>query len=636
MAQNNDYSKVGIKELERLVRHHNHLYFVEHRPEISDEEFDKLVEELKRRNPDSKVLQEIGSDLTTESQKVRHGMPMLSLDKAYDIETMDNWASKFEGKIIASPKIDGCAVSIQYNEEGELSRGATRGNGIIGELITKNVLEVKDIPKKINLKNAEVRGEIYMKLSTFKKYSKEFANPRNLAAGAIKQKNPEKTAEYNLSFWGYDILGIDAETEVQKRKYLQENKIPTVEWKLIKKDEMQKIYESYLERVGESDFETDGVVYKVNDISEQERLGSTAHHPRYAIAYKFQGDAGETILKDVEWSVARTGVVTPVAVVEPVQLSGAKVVHASLHNYGMFKKLGLTKGAQVLMMRRGGVIPNLEKVIKPGKSEFKAPSECPSCGAPLEARDDFLYCTNTKNCMKTKMAELEHFIKTVECDGFGTKLIQQLYENQLVVDPADFYSLTKDELMQLDRMGDVLAEKLIRNINAKRELDLEVFLRSLGIREVGRHVAGILSEKYKTLDNILKLKKEELAEIHSIGEVIAENVVDGLREKRNLIDKLLEEIKIKKPAKTSKKGPLADKKVLFTGSMLSMDRKEGQHKVENSGGIVATSVTKDLDYLVVGDGGGAGSKLTKAEKLVEKGEKVKIISEKEFLEMMKR
>lgn len=635
MTRNHKYKDMSVEELEELLRRHNRLYFVDRKPEISDYEFDRLVEALRDKKPDSKVLEEIGSDLTTGSQKVRHEVSMLSLDKAYDLKTMENWASKFEGDIIASPKIDGCAVSIIYDENGNLVRGATRGNGIEGELITKNVREVKDIPRNIDMINVEVRGEIYMALSIFKKYKGEFANPRNLTAGAIKQKDAKKTAEYQLSFWGYDVLGTDVKTETEKRKVLEKNNIPVVEWKVIKKDKMQKVFEGYLVRAEEFDFETDGVVYKVNDVSEQDRLGATAHHPRFAIAYKFQGDEGETVLEDVEWSVARTGVITPVAVVQPVELSGATVVHASLHNYGMFKKLKLTKGASVLMMRRGGVIPNLEKVVKDGKGEFKPPKKCPSCGAPTEVKDDFLYCTNKKGCMQTRMAELEHFIKTIECDGFGSKLIKQLYDNQLVVDSADFYTLTKGELFQLERMGDVLAEKLIRNINAKRELALDIFLRALGIKELGRHVAGILAEKYKTMDKVRAIEKEELAAIHTIGEIIADYVVDGLKEKKPLIDKLLKQVKIKKPEGVTKTGPFSDKKVLFTGSMVEMERKEGQHMVEKKGGTIATSMSRDIDYLVVGDGGGAGSKLTKAKKLVKEGAKVKIIGEKEFIKMIK-
>lgn len=625
----------SIAELERLVRHHNHLYFVEKRPVISDYEFDSLVEELRLRRPESKVLSEIGSDLTGVETSVRHEVPMLSLDKAYDEETMENWASKFEGDVIASPKIDGCAVSIKYGSDGSLRQAVTRGDGVAGELITRNILEVRDIPKKIALSNVEIRGEIYMSLSVFKKYVSEFSNPRNLAAGAIKQKDPKKTAEYNLSFWGYDILGMSIETEEEKRRLLEKNKIPAIEWKKIKGTDIQKVFKEILGRRSSYDFETDGVVFKVNIVSEQVRLGVTAHHPRYAIAYKFQGDSGETALIDVEWSVSRTGVITPVAVVEPVLLSGAQVTRASLHNYGLMMKLELSKGARVLMMRRGGVIPNLEKVVSPGTELFKAPKKCPSCGSSVELKDDFLYCTNKKGCMSTKVAELEHFIKTIDCDGFGEKLIKQLYDNQLVTDQADFYTLTKDDLMQLERMGDVLAEKLVRNINEKRELSLEAFLRSLGIRELGRHSAAILAEKYHTIDRVLEAREDELSEIHSIGGVIAENVVSGLRQKRNLILKLLKYVKLKKQSlKKAVSGPFAGKKVLFTGSLRSMERKAAQQLVEEKGGVLVDAISKEVDYLIVGSGGGAGSKLAKAQKYVTEGVKIKIISEEDFLEMI--
>lgn len=628
------YKKVGIRELERLVRHHNHLYFVEKKPEISDYEFDGLVEELKRRNPDSKILHEIGSDLEAGSQKVRHEKEMLSLDKAYDEKTMQNWAAKFKGEIVASPKIDGCAMSIKYDDKGRLCQAATRGNGIEGELVTKNIMQIEEIPKQINLSNVEIRGEVYMKLSVFKKYAEEFANPRNLAAGAIKQKDPKKTGEYNLSFWGYDILAAGVKTEVEKMKILEKNKFPVVELKLIYGSDIQYTFDEYFAKRNEYDFETDGVVYKVDDISQQIRLGITAHHPRFAIAYKFQGDSEETVLDNVEWSVSRTGAVTPVAIVAPVQLSGATVTRASLHNYGLFQKLNLSKGAKVLMMRRGGVIPNLERVVSNGDHKFYAPKKCPSCGSILEIQEDFLYCTNKKSCLKSKVAELEHFIKVIECDGFGEKLIAQLYENQLVTEPSDFYKLTKDELMRLERMGDVLAEKLIRNINNKRELNLDIFLRSLGIKELGRHAASVLAVKYGNLETLYVATKEELAEIHTIGDIIAEHVVEGLKDKRDMINRLFDEIRVVNVKVIAGGGVLEGKKFLFTGSMIAMDRKEASKLVQEKGGEIAGSVSKDLDFLVVGDGGGAGSKLSKAEKLRDKGEKIKIISESDFLKMV--
>lgn len=630
------WSNLSVEELEKEVRKHNELYFVEHAPIISDEQFDKLVEELKRRKPDSTVLQQIGSDLTPVGVKVAHEIPMLSLDKCYDDKTIESWAAKFKGGIVASPKIDGLAVSLKYGKDGSLVQAATRGNGFEGEEITANAKFVKVIPKKIGIKNVEVRGEIFMPLSIFNKdYKDQFANPRNLAAGAIKQKDPRKTGAYRLAFCAYDILGSSAATETEKRSILEAEHFPLVPGMQVDRNKLRKPFDEYMRRRSDFDFETDGVVYRADRIDEQDRLGSTAHHPRYAIAYKFQGDSEVTLLEDVEWSVSRTGAITPVAIVKPVVLSGATVTRASLHNVGMMRKLGVTRGAKVVMMRRGGVIPNLEEVVEKKGKTIDVPKRCPSCGSLTELRDDFLYCTNSKSCVKSKIGELEHFVKTIECDGFGVKLIEQLYENSLVTDPSEFYTLTKDQLLRLERMGDTLAAKLLKNIAERRELDLDVFLRSLGIRELGKHAAKILAEEFGTLDRVLKVTEEELSAIHTIGDVIAKEVVEGLKAKRPLIDKLRKHVKVKGTATRRRGGSLSGKSFLFTGTMLAMERKKAQHMVEEEGGNAAQGVTKDLDYLVVGDGGGAGSKLDKAKKLQKKGGKVEIISESKFLNMVK-
>lgn len=633
-----------VKELEEAIRHHNRLYFELQKPEITDYEFDQLVLRLKKLNPDSPVLSEIPPDFSVEQKefrKVSHTSEMLSLDKCYSEKEIQEWAEKFEGDLIASPKIDGCATEIRYNSKGELILAATRGDGMVGEDITANARMIRDIPQKIpsgppfSKGGAEIRGEIYMKLSVFKKYKREFANPRNLAAGAIKQKDPRKTRDYQLSFFGYDILGLSLKSEGEKIELLKSFHIPTVEARQIPKEKMQGTYDYFLSKRDSWDYETDGVVFKVNQVKEQERLGFTAHHPRYAIAYKFQGDSGVTTLKDVEWSVARTGVITPVGVVDPVQLSGASVTHVSLHNYGLMKKLGLRKGSKVLMMRRGGVIPNLESVVEAGRgAAIEMPKKCPSCGFATELIDDFVYCTNKGGCRKAKMEELEHFIKVIECDGFGEKLIAQLYENGFVKDPADFYQLKREDLLELERMGEILATKLIGNIQAKRQLPLDLFVRSLGIRELAKHTSKILVREFKTLDRILKVGEEELSAIHTIGPVIAREVVEGLRKRRGVIEKLLRHVTLvgatPRTGSPLREGPFFGKKFLFTGSLLAMERGQAEKLVEGKGGEIAGGVTQDLDYLVVGDGGGAGSKLDKAKKLQAKGGKVQILSEGEW------
>lgn len=634
--------ELSIAELEKEIRRHNRLYFEKHAPEISDYEFDRLVERLRKLRPDSPVLARIPAESAAkEFKKVRHTSEMLSLDKCYNDEDLLDWASKFEGDVVVSPKIDGLATELRYDDRGRLHLGVTRGDGVVGDDITANVKMIRDIPHEISKGNVEIRGEIYMRLSVFERFKAEFANPRNLAAGGVKQKDPRKTREYDLSFFGYDVVGTGIKTEEEKHQLLGEFRIPTVEMRKVSKEvqPLKEAYEYFLAGRDRYDFETDGVVFKANLVSEQERLGVTAHHPRFAIAYKFQGDSGTTRLTDVEWSVARTGVITPVGIVEPVELSGATVTRVSLHNYGMMKKLGLRKGSRVVMMRRGGVIPKLESVAGEGKgSLFESPEKCPSCGESTEVRDDFLYCTNRGGCRKAKMGELEHFVKTIECDGFGEKLIEKLYDNGFVQDPADFYLLKKENLLELERMGDVLATKLIANVQTKRELSLDVFLRSLGIRELAKQTSKLLAQRFSTLKEIRAVSEEDLAAIHTIGPVIAREVVEGLEKKGRLIEKLLKQVRVQglgvRGEGKEARGPLSGKKFLFTGTLVAMDRGEAEKLVEEKRGEIASGVTRDLDYLVVGDGGGAGSKLEKARKLRSKGEKVRILSESEWKKLV--
>ena len=638
------WEKMSVAELEAEVRRHNRLYFAKQAPEIPDTEFDRLVEILRSKAPDSKALTEIVSDVRPAGVKVRHAAPMLSLDKCYAIEALVDWASKFAGDVIASPKIDGVAVSIRYDKSGALVLAATRGDGVEGERITENVKQIKSVPREARGlaklggdEGVEVRGEIYMPLSIFKRYEADFANPRNLAAGAVKQKDPLKTGEYSLSFFAYDLRGTEIKTEHEKLSALEKEGFNTIEWSQASRDDMQKVFDYFRGKRESYDFETDGVVFKANSVAEQERLGDTAHHPRFAIAYKFQGDSGVTTLTDVEWSVSRTGAITPVAIVEPVTLSGAMVSRASMHNLGIVREFienGLGIGAQVVMMRRGGVIPHVEKVEKPGKGRIEIPEKCPSCGAAVREEDDFLYCTNAASCVRSKVAELEHFVKAVGIDGFGEKLIAKLYESGEVTEPADFYELEVGDLLEFDRMGETLAAKLVNNVQARSRISLGVFLEGLGIRELGKHAAKII-EGFGSLDRVLSLTEDELSQVKTIGPVIAREVVEGLKARRKLIRKLLKHVVVTADERPKAAGLLSGKSFLFTGKLLAMERADAQGIVERHGGIAAESVTKDLDFLVVGDGGGAGSKLAKAKRLQEKGGKVKIIGEKEFMRMIR-
>ena len=632
-------NQMSVEELEKEIRYHNELYFKKHKPIISDYDFDRLVERLRKLKPGSIVLEELGSDVSEGAKKIAHSSPMLSLDKCYSLKDLMSWAGKFEGDVVASPKIDGAAIAIRYDDHGKLYLSETRGDGMKGEDITKNVRQIKDIPQQVHDKNLEVRGEVYMRLSVFKKYKEEFANPRNLAAGALKQKDPAKTRGYNLSFFAYELLGKDFDQEREKFAALKKMGFHTVPVEKIHKDEetLKKIYDRYVAERDKFDFELDGVVYRVNRIDEQTRLGASAHHPRWAIAYKFQGDFGKTILRDVEWSVSRSGVITPIGIVDPVELSGATVSRVSLHNLGIIEKLGATLGAEVTMVRSGGVIPKLETVIKKTHHPIPIPKKCPSCAYPTKVVDEFLHCTNSKGCRKTKLGELRHFVDVLEIEGFGDKLIEQLYDAGYVEEVYDFFTLTEDDLLALERVGPILAKKLIGNVQSHRRVPLELFLRSLGIHELGKHASQVLAKNFRNLENILQVDPTELANIHTIGEVIAQSVTGGLKEKKPIIQKLLKHIHLEE-RQTAKKGKLSGRSFLFTGKMSAMQRGEAEKLVEHHGGEIAPGVSKDLDFLVIGSEGyrdrDKGSKWLKAEALIQKGAAIQIIAEEEFLKMV--
>ncbi|RME56047.1 MAG: DNA ligase (NAD(+)) LigA, partial [Deltaproteobacteria bacterium] len=537
---------------------------------------------------------------------------------------------------VVSPKIDGVAIALRYDATGRLHLAATRGNGFVGEEVTAQAHRIAEIPHRISEGELEVRGEVFMRRSVFARYAGKFANPRNLAAGALKQKDPRKTAEYELSFFAYDLLGREVELETEKIEMLRHLGFVPIESSRTGKEGMIAEFRRWAARREALDYETDGVVFKVNRISEQRRLGETAHHPRYAIAYKFQGESAVTTLEDVIWSVARSGVVTPVGIIAPVTLSGATVTRASLHNAGNVEKLGLTRNARVEVMRRGGVIPHIEFVVEAGDEPVALPDRCPSCGGPLRREEDFLYCARPDRCRDVQIGRLAHFIDRIGCEGFGPRLLEQLYDTGLVREFADFFRLRTADLLPLERMGETLARKLVANVQAHRTIPLATFLEALGIPELGKHVATILA-RYGSLDRIRRLTEEELTAIHSIGAVIARSVVEGLARHAEEIDHLLEFVTVT-PGEDAEKpqGPLAGKKVLFTGKLQSMERKEAQNLVTRLGGRCPSGVSRDLDFLVVGEerGGKKSTKHRKAEALNAQGAGIRILTEAEFLEMI--
>ena len=650
-----DWSKLDIPNLEAAVVFHNGQYWVKNDAVISDVDFDKLLEALRAKAPESAILDAIGPEGAGELgeegtlEKVIHDPPMLSLDKCYEEETLVKWFEKFEGDAVVSPKVDGVAVCIHYDANGDLKLASTRGNGKTGELITTNVKRLQGVPLKIKDGPLEVRGEAYMPWTVFEaKFAADYSSPRNLTAGALKLKDPDKAESYQCRFFGYDVVGKEFETEIDKLTYFQESGFEVVEHKLVTHEELQGAYDDLLERRMELGYETDGVVYKVNKSSEHERMGRTAHHPRFAIAYKFQGESGTSYLREIEWSVSRTGTINPVAIVDPVFLSGAEVTRASLHNLSIMEKLGGENGlklnSKVMMMRRGGVIPHLEKVLEEGDILIEIPKECADCSAETYREIDFLFAHHDIDCRIVRLRQIEHFINVMEIKGIGPKLIETLFDSSLVKVPADLFELTVEKLLTLDRVGDKLANKLVDRIAGQREVPVAVFLRSLGIDELGNHVGDILGQHNENLDAILAMTKEELAAIHTIGDIIAEKVTAGLKVNHDTILGLTKYISLVFPSNEPVEAidsAISGKSFLFTGTLESMGRKDAQNRVKELGGTAPSGVNKALDFLVIGDkdyekyeGGWRSSKLKKAEKYISDGSTMRIINESEFSKMV--
>lgn len=627
-----------VEELEAKVRYHNARYWDDDAPEIADQDYDKLVRRLRELAPSSPVLDAMGPSRAATGTSFTHAVAMLSLDKCYEAAELTEWAASFDGQAVAMPKFDGIACAIHYDEKGRLARAVTRGDGKVGDDITTNVLQIKDIPKKIKTDRAlEVRGEIYMRLSVFERFKAEgMANPRNLTAGAIKQKDPKKSAAYDLSFAGYDVIGGVLESEAAELAHLAELGFAPVDHLVLDKEVIARGFEEFTKRRPELDYEIDGVVYKANLVKEQRRLGHTSHHPRYAIAYKFQGDAGTTKLVSIEWSVARTGTITPVAIVEPVALSGVTVTRASLHHAGFLEKLALTIGAKVVLVRRGGVIPNVEHVVEPGPEPATIPTQCPSCNGEVELRKDFLFCRAPGSCRRAIVGQLSHYAATTDMLGFGDALLELAYDAELLRSPADFYRLEWEKLAKLERCGEKLAKKLVKEVEKKKTLPLDTFLRALGIPELGKKISELLANQYGSLAAVRQLEEASLAASHGVGAVTAKVVVEGLKELSTVIDELGQYVEVRGPEKGGTTGPLAGKSFVFTGKMVAFARSEGEKRVRSLGGAVLGSVSKGLDYLVIGADktGPPSTKQKAAEKLIAQGAPLRILGEDEYLAMV--
>ncbi len=665
-----DLQDLTVTQLADRVRFHKQRYY-NAEPAISDGEFDLVEARLRTIDPDHAALHEIGAPLQEGviGEKVAHRREMLSLEKcntsnefyawikgicsevtgkshqSLDENEVWRWAADGAYKLIATPKIDGLACSLLY-KNGKLHVGATRGDGRSGENITANARRLGNVPVQIDADGTlEVRGEVYLPLSEFAKVQDQFANPRNLAAGMLKSKDQTVLPLAALQFYAYDLQGLDAPSEAGRAALLQQLGFAPAPAVACQAHEVESVFAKWVAERERQDFEADGVVFKFDDVALQTRLGTTSHHPRGAIAYKFAAQADITTLNDVEWSVSRTGTVTPVALVEPVSLSGATVSRATLHNLSTVRRLNLHIGDTIEIKRRGGVIPHVEASRGGGQLAVQVPTICPSCGSPTRedeterkvageiVRTQTLMCTTPDACVAAKRGQLLHYCSTLDMEGFGDKVIDVLLENNLVADTADIYSLQPGDLKDLPRFGPLMITNLLRQVQKAREVDLALFLRALGVDTLGKHAAELLATRWN-LDEILQLCVDDLKNLHSLGEKSAQAIVQGLAVQQHLIERLRVHVAMIARIVETTSGPLQGEVIVFTGKLEAMGRRDAQQKVAKLGAMAGDSVTSDTTILVVGademDAASPSSKLKKARKLAESGGKIQILAESQF------
>ncbi len=660
-------AKKRIEWLRKEIWRHNYLYYVLNKPEISDEEYDKLMEELRRLEeqfpefitPDSPT-QRVGAPPAKEFKTVRHVKPMLSLDavhKEEEIRAFDRRVKKELGvenvEYAAEPKLDGLSVELIY-EDGRYVRGSTRGDGVNGEDVTENIKTIRAVPlvlrdEEIPLpKMLAVRGEVIMHIKDFEELNKELiqrgeeplANPRNAAAGSLRRLDPNETAQRPLDIFFYEIMhvegdGIKIETQWEALQALKKwgLKINPLA-KLCKNIEEAIEYHHEMEKKREMlDYEIDGVVIKVNHLDYQEKLGAKTRSPRWAVAYKFPPRKEETQILDIVVGVGRTGILTPVALLKPVDVKGVTVSRATLHNEDYIKEKDIRIGDWVRVARAGDVIPEVVEVIKEKRTgkekEFRMPKRCPVCGSHVVKEGAYYRCTGGLSCPAQLKRSIEHFASknAMDIEGLGGKTVELLVEKGLIKRISDIYRLTKRDLLHLPRFAEKSAKNLIEAIEKSKNKGLARLIFALGIPNVGEHTARILAEKFKSIDRLMNATEAELLAIKEIGPETASSIVNFFREERNR--KEIEELKKLgvKMEYEEEKGKLKGKVFVFTGALKDFTREEAKELVEKEGGIVANSVSRNVDYVVVGEK--PGSKYEKAKELG-----LKIIGEEEFKKLL--
>ncbi|MFW6006619.1 MAG: NAD-dependent DNA ligase LigA [Bacillota bacterium] len=660
--------KKRIEELREKIRYHEYKYYVENNPEISDTEFDKLMKKLEELeeeypeliSPDSPT-QRVGGEPLDSFSKVRHKTPMLSLGNAFNEEEIKEFANRIYRKLkdekvnleyVVEHKIDGLSAILTY-ENGVLVQGATRGNGEVGEDVTANLKTIRSIPLKLDQNiDLELRGEVFIHKDDFRELNRKreaqdkepFANPRNAAAGSIRQLDPRVADQRPLSFLAYTLISsndMEFDTHLDRLKYLKKLGFK-VNWHKECNDIEQVITlcEEWTEKRNELNFEIDGLVIKLNDLNLRETMGSTAKSPRWAIAYKFPAQQEVTTVKDIIISVGRTGALTPTAVLEPVEVDGSTVSRATLHNEDEIERKDVRIGDKVFIQKAGDVIPEIVKVIKEQRTgdeiKYQMPKKCPVCeGEVVREKDEaVLRCANITSCPAQRKERILHFVSrnAMNIEGVGPALIEQLLDNELISDYADLYYLKKGDLLPLERIAEKSAENIIEAIAASKDRPLYRIIFALGIRHVGQEVARVLTENYHAVEELSKTDQKELEQINEIGPAIAKSIVSFFQEEHNqkVLEKLKKAgVKLKEEEQNQEsEKPLNGLRFVFTGALENYTRSEVKEIITEAGGNVTSSVSGKTDYVVAGDN--PGSKLEQARE-----KNIRVLDEGEFESLFK-
>lgn len=654
-----------IEELINLINYHNEKYYNQDSPEIEDFEYDNLMKELiklEEENPELKrndsPSNRVGGKPLDKFEQVVHKIPMLSLSNAYSWEDLKDFDSRVREAVesdveyVVEFKIDGLSVGLNYNN-GIFESGATRGNGIVGENITKNLMTIKNIPLNIDEKGElTVRGEVYISKKDFEEINKIqeeqdqplYANPRNLAAGSLRQLDSKLTAKRPLDIFIFNLEDINSKqfkTHSESLEYLKQLGFHvSPEFKVFKTmDEIIEYIKYWTEHREDLGFGIDGMVIKVNNLAQREQMGYTAKSPRWAIAYKFPAERKETKLLDIVVEVGRTGTITPTAVLEPIRLAGTTVSRATLHNEDYINEKDIKINDTVLVQKAGDIIPQVVEVIKEKRTgeeiEFKMPEECPVCGEPtvrLEG-EAAVKCINI-SCPAQIRRGIIHFAsrEAMDIDGLGESIITLLLKQDLIKDISDLYYLKKEQISVLERMGDKSATNLINAINKSKENDLWRFINGLGIKLIGTKAAKILASEFKDLDKLMNATEQELINLEEFGQTMADSVVEFFKEEKNIsvIEKLKEAgVNTKLIESDDEDIPkiFEKMKIVLTGTLPTLKRNDAKEMIEKRGGKATSSVSKSTSFVLAGEE--AGSKLTKANDLG-----IKVIDEEKFLQLI--